>query len=246
MERLQKILAAAGLGSRRQCEQLILQGRVIVDGEVVQELGRKVESATQKIYCDGELIKPEKKRWYIFYKPKGVVCTNAKMTDTTVVDFFRSVSCRLFPVGRLDKDSEGLLLVTNDGDFSQRLSHPSFQVKRVYLATVRGYVNRETIDKLLGGVWLCEGKIKPSEICPVVSQHRFSKLRITLYEGKNREIRRIFAKVKHPVISLVRIQFGIFTLGNLRPGEYRTLRPQEIASLSKKPRQREKSNKKRR
>ncbi|NUM33358.1 MAG: rRNA pseudouridine synthase [Candidatus Brocadiae bacterium] len=247
MERLQKILAAAGLGSRRECEELILQGRVSVDDVIVKETGTKADPETQRICCDGEPIKQEKKRCFLFYKPKNCVCTNAEGQDLKVVDFFKSVSYRLFTIGRLDKDSEGLILVTNDGNLTQTLAHPRYEVEKVYRITVRGRVSVETVEKLREGIWISEGKVMPKNLRFVKASQGSSILEMTLAEGKNRVIRRVFAKVGHPVSRLVRIRLGIFEIGDLKPGRYRSVTDEELQKaleLGKKNKKTAGSNKK--
>ena len=219
MQRLQKFLASCGLGSRRSCEELILQGRVSVDGEFITKLGIQIDEEKQKVRCDGELLKAEKKLWFLFYKPRGVLCTNVSI-EPKVIDYFRKISSRLFTVGRLDKESEGLILVTNDGDLSQKLCHPSYRIPKVYDVVVRGKITEKTIEKIRKGVWLSEGKITPSKIILLKSHKDSSTLRFLLKQGKNREIRRILAKIDHPVSRLIRIQFADFTLDNLTPGHY--------------------------
>ncbi len=228
MERLQKILAAAGLGSRRECEELIAQGRVSVDDKIIKETGVKVDPDTQRICCDGEVIKQEKKRCFLFYKPKNCVCTNAEGEELRVVDFFKSLSYRLFTIGRLDKDSEGLILVTNDGNLTQTLAHPRYEVEKVYRVTVKGRVSPETVEKIRDGIWISEGKVTPTDVRFVKGNQSSSILEMTLSEGKNRAIRRALAKVGHSVSRLVRIRFGIFEIGDLKPGKYRLVMEKEL------------------
>lgn len=231
MERLQKVLAAAGLGSRRQCEEFILQGRVTVDKKTIRELGCKVDLERQEICCDGESIRPERKCYYLFNKPRGVLCTNSDMEGPRVLDYFKGISHRLFTVGRLDKDSEGLILVTNDGEFSQKLSHPSSEMTRIYRVKARGYVTRETISDLSKGAWFSIGKVVPHRMRLVRAEKTFSEIEIYLREGKNREIRRIFAIKGHPVKRLTRIQYGPFKLGDLKPGYYHKITRETIDKM---------------
>lgn len=231
MERLQKILAAAGQGSRRECEELIRQGRVAVDGEIVTETGIKVDIEKQSITCDGEVVKPAKRRCYLFYKPKHCVCTNAPGEDSRVIDFFHAISARLFTVGRLDKESEGVILVTNDGELAQKLAHPRYEIEKVYHIVVRGRVTPNVLDQVREGVWTSEGKIVPENIELLKASAASSSLKITLKEGKNRAIRRIFAKVEHPLSRLTRIRFGPFEMGDLKPGQYRPIPEDEIQKI---------------
>lgn len=227
MERLQKILATAGIGSRRQCENIILQGRISVDNQIITQLGMRVDISQQKICFDGEPIRVEKKCYYLFYKPRGVLCTNSANEYPRVIDYFKGSSSRLFTIGRLDKDSEGLILVTNDGCLAQYISHPSHEIARIYHIKVDGYVTNDKIAEIRSGVWISEGKITPQKLQLVHVERNFSILEIILKEGKNREIRRIFEKVGHPVRRIIRIQFGSFKLEDLKPGCYRKL-PNEI------------------
>lgn len=231
MERLQKILAAAGFGSRRQCEQIILQGRVTVDKEIIRELGFKLDPWEHEVHCDGELVRPERKCYYLFHKPKGVVCTNSPRELPRVIDYFKGISYRLFTVGRLDKESSGLLLVTNDGSFAQKFAHPSYEVPRIYHATVRGYLAPETLSKICEGVWLNEGKTAAEKLHLISRERTKSVIAIELKEGKNREIRRLFAQLGHPVKRLMRIQFGPFKLGDLEPGCYRKISEETLSRI---------------
>ena len=228
MQRLQKILAAAGLGSRRECEQFILDGRVSVDGKIITMLGAKADPDTQVVRCDGENVKLEKKRCYLFYKPKNCLCTNAPADIPRVIDYFRSVSYRLFTVGRLDKDSEGLLLVTNDGSLSQQLAHPRHKIEKIYHVTVKHRINPDALEKLREGAWVKEGKIVPDRVRLLKAGINSSILEIVLTEGKNREIRRLCAKVGHAVVRLIRVRIGELEIGDLNPGQYRLLSKQEI------------------
>jgi len=227
MERLQKILASAGLGSRRECESLILQGRVTIDGQVVKELGFQADPETQNICCDHEKVKIEPKRCYLFYKPKNCVCTNAPEQGIRVIDYFSSISYRLFTIGRLDKDSEGLILVTNNGDLAQKLAHPKYQIEKVYHVVVHPRFSKKDRDALMQGVWIDAGKIIPESVHILKSSDVSSILEIRLREGKNRVIRRILAKIGFSVSRLIRVQFGPFQIETLKAGQYRLLQESE-------------------
>ncbi|WP_372367272.1 pseudouridine synthase [Candidatus Uabimicrobium sp. HlEnr_7] len=232
MERLQKVLATAGLGSRRACEQLILQGRVTVDGKTVTKLGVKVDESVQKVACDGELLRVPKKVYYMFFKPRNVLCTNdQKQNQKTVIDFFKGLSFKIFPVGRLDKDSEGMILVTNDGAFTQKILHPKYAIKKIYLVRVKGLVTPQTIEKMAKGVWFKEGKMQVERAKIIEARSKYSVLEIQLREGKNREIRRIMARMGHEVKRLVRVKIGKLELGDLEPGKYRALEEKEIQKI---------------
>ncbi len=234
MERLQKILAAAGIGSRRQCEQLILQGRVSVDGQIIRTLGSKADPGTQKICCDGELVRIEKKCCYLFYKPRHCLCTNAPSNQSRVIDFFASVSARLFTIGRLENESEGVLLVTNDGDLAQKLVHPKYRILKVYRITVRGRMTPTQTETLRQGLWTGSGKIRPEHVHVIKSTEGSTVLEISFFEGRNLEIHRLFTKLGHPVSHIMRIQFGPFKLENLKPGQYRMISEEELQQIFEK------------
>lgn len=231
-ERLQKVLAAAGLGSRRHCEEYILAGRVAIDGQVVTELGVRVDLERQKVTVDGERIKPQTKKYYLIHKPAGCLCTNEDPAGRPrVIDLLPPSDTRLFTVGRLDENTEGLLLVTNDGELAHRLAHPRFQVERVYRVLVAGHPTPPTLEELQRGLHFAEGKFRVRQARKLKTQGQSTLLEIVLTEGQNREVRRLFARVGHKVMSLQRIQFGPLRLGDLQPGEYRPLRPQELDRL---------------
>jgi len=232
LERLHKVLAAAGAGSRRQCEQFIVEGRVTVNGEVVRELGTKVESETAEISLDGEQVKLSRPVYYMVNKPRGVVSTcRDEMGRPGVVELVPGTPKRIYPVGRLDLDSTGLVLLTNDGALAQRLTHPSFEIQKTYEVRVRGLVSDQTLDRLKKGVWLSDGRARV-EGCEIRRRREtVTELVVTLHEGINREIRRVFAKVGHPVLSLKRISIGTLELGDLKEGHHRKLTPAELDGL---------------
>lgn len=231
-ERLQKVLASAGLASRRHCEEYIVEGRVTVDGKTVRTLGIKVDPDTQKVCVDGERIKPEKKRHYLVNKPGGVHCTNADpMGRTRVIDLLPPTSGRLFTVGRLDEGSEGLILVTNDGELAHKLAHPKFQVERLYRALVAGTPTDEILVQLRQGLYFTEGKFRVRDIRRVKTNGKSTILEVVLTEGQNREIRRLLARVGHKVMKLKRIGFGPLRLGDIPAGAYRPLTPVELKVL---------------
>ncbi len=230
-QRLQKVLAAAGISSRRDCEELIREGRVEVDRQVVSELGCRVDPARQEIRVDGVVLPRPKLVYYALNKPAGVVCTNRDPAGRPrVIDLIPSEQ-RLFPVGRLDRSSEGLILVTNDGDLSNRLTHPRYGVEKTYAVRVAGDLTPETMKQLRKGVHLAEGPAKVSAVRVKRRHKQSTDLEIVLNEGRNREIRRILARVGHKVLKLTRIAMGTLRLGDLPTGAYRRLTPQEIQSL---------------
>lgn len=231
--RLQVLLARCGLGSRRNCEEFIQTGRVTVDGETVTALGARV-NLSSRIAVDGELLRPEQPAYYMVNKPKGVLCTNDDPSGRTrVIDLFPDNAGRLFPVGRLDENSVGLLLVTNDGELSHALAHPKFQVPKIYHVQVAGIPTLETLQTLRRGLYFDGGRfaVKNAKRLKVVG--RSSVLEVTLAEGHNREIRRLFAKVGHKVMKLERVQFGPLQLRGVATGKYRRLTPAEIKLLHK-------------
>jgi len=230
--RLQKFLAATGLGSRRHCEEYIETGRVTVDGEIVKELGARVDPESQVICVDGERARMEPRRYFILNKPSGFLCTNQDPAGRRrVIDLFPSEGQRLFTVGRLDENSEGLILVTNDGEMAQRLAHPRYRVARTYQVQVVGHPTREKLDELRKGVRFKEGVFRVSGLKPLKKQGKSTFLELTLHEGQNREIRRMMARIGHKVMQLLRVRFGPLNLGKLKTGEYRRLTDWELKKL---------------
>ncbi len=230
-ERLQKVLAAAGLGSRRKCEELILEGRVDVDGKTVTELGTKVDPERQKIIVDGEALPQTEREYYLVYKPSGVVTTNYDQAGRPrVVDLIPD-SDGLFAIGRLDLYSEGMILITNDGALTNRLAHPRYGVEKTYHAIVAGMPEAETLEQLRKGVHLAEGYAHVKKIQVKAKSKQSTLLEIVLDEGRNREIRRLLARVDHKVLKLKRIAIGPLEMGEMNPGEYRKLTPEEVQML---------------
>lgn len=233
MERLQKAIAASGLTSRRKAEDLIRQGRVKVNGEVVSELGFKVKQG-DLILVDDKALEGENKVYYVFYKPKGCICSlNDELGRETVIDYFSDVKERIYPVGRLDYDTTGLLLMTNDGEFANLMMHPSSHLEKVYEVTVTGLVNGETLHKLEKGIYLEGVKTLPCKIKVVGkdNEHKTTMLMIKLVEGKNRQVKKMFETMGHNVKWLHRVQVGGINLKGLKPGRYRILKPQEVKEL---------------
>ena len=232
--RLQRFLAMAGAGSRRHCEEFILAGRVTVDRETIRELGFRVVPGDQDVRLDGERVRVERKTWYLLNKPTGYLCTNNDPDGRPrVIDLFPKDRERLFTVGRLDENSQGLLLVTNDGDLAHRLAHPRYRVPRVYQVQVAGIPDRELLEQLKRGLYFAEGRFKVADARLVTVRKSSAVLELVLMEGQNREIRRLLAKVGHKVQRLERVALGPLELGDLPVGSYRLLTPQEIAALSK-------------
>jgi pseudouridine synthase len=235
MIRLQKYLADAGVCSRRKAEALIRSGRVTVDGKIVTELGSKIEPYKNIICVDKTEILCKRSLIYLLLnKPKGVLTTiSDPYGRITIMDLLGKVPWRIYPVGRLDKDSEGLLLLTNDGALAHRLLHPSHKAAKTYLATVSGRPSREVLDLLRQGIDI-EGRMTlPCEINVRKTTRRSTVLEIVLKEGRKRQIRLMLNKVNHPVIRLIRIKIGTLQLGKLQPGKHRILTDSEVKSLKK-------------
>jgi 23S rRNA pseudouridine2605 synthase len=233
LERLQKVLAAAGLGSRRSCEELITTGRVEVDHEIVTTLGSKVDPVRQQIRVDGERLPNPRRTVYLLNKPVGVVTTNYDPSGRPRVIDLVPADQRLFPIGRLDRASEGLILVTNDGELGNLLTHPRYGVEKKYLVQIAGIPTAETIESLRQGISLAEATVQAKRVT-VRSQHKQSTvLEMVLDEGRNREIRRMLASLGHKVQQLKRIAVGELTLGNLLPGQWRKLTWEEVERLRK-------------
>jgi pseudouridine synthase len=239
--RLQKILSAAGVASRRASETLILEGRVTVNGTVVRELGSKADPASDDIRVDGRRVRTDvRHRYILLYKPRGYVTTRSDPEGRpTVLDLLGRHVGYIYPVGRLDFDSEGLLLMTTDGALAQQLTHPRHGVERVYEVIVAGSPDEAAIEKLRRGVYLEGRRTGAAEVRrgPTVKAGGLTtRLTITLYEGRNRQVRRMCQAVGHPVRSLTRISMGPLSLGSLRPGEWRELGADEIAALRRRSR----------
>ena len=230
--RLQKALAAAGLGSRRACEELIAAGRVEIDGKVVSELGVCVQPG-QKIRVDGENINQGKRHYFMLNKPEKFICTNADPDGRArAVDLIDERVPGLFPVGRLDMSSTGLLLITNDGELANRLTHPSYEVQKIYRVHVSGVPSQDVIKKMCEGIYIAEGKVHAdSAKVKQVYKNGTATIEMALSEGKNREIRRILARLGHNVLGLTRIAVGPVKLGKLPTGAYRRLTTAEVRQL---------------
>jgi 23S rRNA pseudouridine2605 synthase len=238
-ERMQKILSAAGIASRRAAEAYITEGRVSVNGKTVSELGTKADPDTDDIRVDGRRIKPATRRLYILmYKPRGYITSRSDpQKRPTVIDLLAKGGVRdyVYPVGRLDYESEGLLLLTSDGDLAARLTHPSHEVEREYHARVRGLPDRHAIDRLAKGVVIDGRKAAPAEVKLLKvldnGDSADAVLSIVLHEGRNRQVRRMCEAIGHPVVRLRRVRIGPITDDRIRPGEFRDLDAKEISAL---------------
>lgn len=233
--RLQKVLAAAGFGSRRACEQMIAEGRVEVDGQIVTELGVRVDPATQTVHVDGERVQLDESKVYLaFNKPAGVVTTmNDELGRPSIGDYVGNRRERLFHVGRLDADTEGLLILTNDGELAHRLQHPQYGVLKTYIAQIPGPVPRDLGKTLRAGVDLEDGPVKVDSFKLVDSSPGKALVEVVLHEGRKHVVRRLLDAVGHPVISLVRTQVGPIQLGDTKPGKMRALGRDEVGKLYK-------------
>ncbi len=233
LERLQKIIAAAGVTSRRAAEELISSGRVRVNGQIVTELGSKADASKDHIKVDGKLINPKQPMTYILLnKPAGYVTT---MSDPegrpTVQDLMKGVKVRVYPVGRLDYNTEGMLIMTNDGDFAHIVTHPRHELPKTYLAKVKGVLDEKAIESLETGVYLDDGKTAPAKIKKVRKEEANSWVEITIHEGRKRQVRRMFDRVGRSVIKLKRTKTGNLLLGDLAEGAFRHLTHEEVQGL---------------
>ena len=225
------MLASAGIGSRRQCEELITTGRVEVDRQTVTELGTKVDPHSQEIRVDGERLPSPKRVVFMLNKPVGVVTTNYDPSGRPrVIDLLPS-DLRLFAIGRLDRSSEGLILVTNDGELANRLAHPRYGVEKTYLVQVAGVPTQETLDTLRRGMHLSDGRVQAKRVVLRSSHKASAVLEMVLDEGRNREVRRMLAACGHKVQQLKRVSIGPLSLGQLLPGQHRPLTWTEIRAL---------------
>ena len=235
--RLQKLLSMAGIASRRASEQLILEGRVVVNGEVVMTLGSKADPAQDDIRVDGRRLRFDiRPRYIVLNKPKGYVTTRKDPEGRkTVMELLDGVREYVYPVGRLDYETDGLLLMTSDGDLAARLTHPSHEVERIYEAIVVGSPADEDLEKLRRGVFLEGRRTAPATVrrggTSGKGTKQLTKLTIGLHEGRNRQVRRMCASIGHPVRRLTRIRMGPVSLGELRPGQWRDLTPKEVRLL---------------
>lgn len=233
MERLQKVMAHAGVASRRESEKLITAGRVKVNGQVVRELGKKV-SNSDRIEVDEVPIYKEEPVYYVFYKPTGVISAVKDDKGRKVVtDFFPDVEQRIYPVGRLDYNTSGLQLLTNDGEFANTLMHPRYEINKVYVAKVEGIITGEERKQLERGVEIDGGKTAPAQakILSVDKDKKTTIIEVIIHEGRNRQVRKMLEAVGHPVTKLKRERYGFLDLKGLKPGDSRILLKHEIEEL---------------
>ncbi len=235
LERLQKVIAQAGISSRRKAEKLIQEGRVTVNGEIVQELGTKVNPSKDIIHVDGEEIYIDAERVVIiFNKPPRVITTMKDPQNRKKVIDYLDIGYRVFPIGRLDYETEGLLLLTNDGDLANKLMHPRYMVDKTYEVTIKGEIRREDLKKLRDGIQLDDGLTAPAQVHVVsLLANQRSLISITIYEGRKHQVRRMFKTLGYQVEGLKRTGYSFLNLGNLRSGEHRFLSKKETDRLRK-------------
>ncbi|MCP3738679.1 23S rRNA pseudouridine(2605) synthase RluB [Rossellomorea sp. BNER] len=233
MERLQKVIAHAGVASRRKAEELILEGKVQVNGQTIKELGTKV-GGSDRIEVNGVQIERENKVYYLLYKPRGVISAASDDKNRKVVtDFFHEIDERIYPVGRLDYETSGILLLTNDGDFANMLMHPRYEIDKTYVARLKGIPPKAKLRELERGIMLEDGKTAPAKIKTLSIDKKQNKsiIEITIHEGRNRQVRRMFEAIGFPVQKLKRERFASLTLQGLNAGEARELTPHEVKQL---------------
>lgn len=232
-ERLQKVMARAGVASRRRCEEMIAAGRVKVNGRVVTRLGTKVDPEKDVIEVNGKVLPPPEKKVYILlYKPRGYVSTvRDPQGRPKVVDLLHGVRQRVYPVGRLDYDSEGLLLLTNDGELAFVLTHPRHRVPKTYEVLVEGVPDAEKLSQMAKGLLLEDGPTAPAKVRLLKEERGRALLEVTIREGRKRQVRRMCEHIGHPVLRLVRTRIGPLSLKGLKPGQYRYLSPREVQQL---------------
>ncbi|TWE06237.1 ribosomal large subunit pseudouridine synthase B [Neobacillus bataviensis] len=233
MERLQKVIARAGIASRRKSEELIKEGKVKVNGKVVTELGLKV-SPSDRVEVNEVQIEKEEPVYFVLYKPRGVISSVSDDKGRKVVtDYFSHYKERIFPVGRLDYDTSGLLILTNDGEFANLLMHPKNEIDKVYVAKTKGIPLRENLRKLQRGIQLEDGKTAPAKVKLLSADNKKQTaiVEIAIHEGRNRQVRRMFEAIGNEVLKLKRERYGFLTLSGLKAGEARELTPHEVKQL---------------
>lgn len=230
--RLQKYLADAGVASRRKAEELILQGKISVNGKVVTELGHKVDEADTIHFCGKEIKNKEKQTYLMLHKPEEYVTTVKDQFDRpTVMDLIKDVRERVYPIGRLDYDTSGLLLLTNDGELAYKLTHPKHNINKTYIAKVIGTPTENELDAFRKGLVIEDYKTAPAQIEIIKKEGQYSSIKIIIQEGRNRQVRKMCAAIGHPVAALKRVATGKLFLGNLEKGKYRFLTEEEIRYL---------------
>ena len=233
MQRLNKYIAQSGICSRRDADEFILAGRVQVNGKVVNELGFKI-GEKDKVFVDKVLVRPKKLEYYRFYKPSGYITTSDdEKGRKTIYDVIPKELSSLKPVGRLDKDSSGLIILTNDGELINQLTHPSIKVSKIYIVSVPGKINQEHVRQMAAGIEIEKGKKAYADIEVLEATNRSTMMQITLYQGMNRQIRKMFEFLGFEVKSLKRVQHATITIGDLKRGEVKPIKPLQIRELKK-------------
>lgn len=232
MERLQKIIAEAGVASRRKAEELIKAGKVKVNGKIITELGTKASEKDEMI-VDGKLLEKEDKEYYLINKPRGIITSTKDDKGRSVVTDLIETNSRIYPVGRLDYDTTGALILTNDGDFANIITHPKSNIDKVYMAKLEGIITGEAINKLKDGVKIDDEIVSSSRVKlkKVNKDNNTCMVEITIHEGKNHQVKKMFESVGYHVEKLTRKRIGIFTIENLKSGEYRKITPKEVAII---------------
>ena len=235
-ERLQKVLAKAGVASRRKAEELIRQGKVRVDGQVITEMGVKVDPESQVIECNGTPLNSQEEKVYILLnKPAGYLSTvDDPQGRPIVTDLLDKINARVYPVGRLDLDTEGALILTNDGELAQKILHPSHEVNKTYVARVKGRPGKKKLNALSKGIELEGRKTWPAYIEVLENKSQYTTIQIIIHEGRKRQVRKMFETIGHPVLKLKRVTYGQLELGELAPGKYRFLYPGDIRLIFQK------------
>lgn len=233
-QRLQKIIAEMGISSRRGAEEIIIEGRVTVNGQVAV-LGMKADPAKDHIKVDGKLIvQPEKKVYLVFHKPRGVLTSLSDPQGRPVVkDFLRGIRQRVFPVGRLDYDSEGMLILTNDGEFAHAILHPSKKIPKTYMVKIKGVLSDEGMERIRTGIKIEGTMTAPAKVKRVRKTEQNSWIEVTIFEGRKRQIRKMLERVGNPVIRLMRIRINGLEMGDLMPGQLRHIAPDEMKRIQK-------------
>jgi len=234
--RLNKFLSHCGIASRREADKMIAAGKVRVNGETIQILGCKIDTEEDKVEVNGKILKEDKDfKYLLLNKPSGYLVTmKDPFQRPTIMDLLPSLGRRVFPVGRLDFESDGLLLLTNDGELAYRLMHPKYNIKKIYLIEVKGEPDSPSILKLEKGIYLDRKKTAPAKITRVASGSKCSRFKIEIYEGKNREVRRLFETIGHSVLKLRRIKFAGLSIDKLKKGHWRYLNSEEVFRLKRK------------
>lgn len=234
MERLQKYLAECGIASRRKCEQLILDGKVKVNGKTIRELGVKVDPNKDVVEYNGKVVTKVNKNIYIMLnKPVGYITTVKDQFDRPSVIDLVNIDDRIYPIGRLDYDTSGLLLLTNDGDLANKLMHPRHKINKVYIAQIKGVPNKMKLDMFRNGLYIDNYKTAKAEIDILKVTNGNSTVRIVIHEGRNRQIRKMCELIGHPVLKLKRVKIGNLDIGNLKTGQWRYLSKDEVEYLKK-------------